>query len=131
MFSYRFSWQDILLVIAGGALGSLLRYLVSVLTHYQTSSPFPYKTLIVNVLGCLLVGFISARFQNHAHQDYLRLFFITGFLGAFTTFSAFSLETVMLYQTGHIRTALMNILASTVSGITAVIGGFWLGSKAL
>jgi fluoride exporter len=50
-------------------------------------------------------------------------------LGAFTTFSAFSMETVMLYQSGHIRTALMNILASTVSGITAVIGGFWLGSK--
>lgn len=129
MLTFRISWQDILLVIAGGPLGSLMRYMVSVLTHYHTSSPFPYKTLIINVLGCLLVGFLSARFQSHAHQDLLRLFFITGFLGAFTTFSAFSMETVMLYQSGHIRTALMNILASTVSGITAVIGGFWLGSK--
>lgn len=129
MMIYRISWQSILLVIAGGALGSLMRYLVSVLTHYQGSSPFPYKTLIVNVLGCLVVGFLAARFQDHTRQEVLRLFLITGFLGAFTTFSAFGLETVMLYQAGHVRTALMNVLASTFAGITAVIGGFWLGSR--
>lgn len=57
MFSYKFSVQDVLLVIAGGALGSFLRYCVTLISHYQTSSPFPYKTLIINVIGCFLVGF--------------------------------------------------------------------------
>ncbi len=123
----RIIFQDALLVIAGGALGSLLRYLVSILTHYNTNSPFPYKTLIINVIGCFLVGYISMRFQNHAMLNGIRLFFIIGFLGAFTTFSAFSLETVMLYQTGHIRTAVLNIFASTFLGLIAVIGGIWAG----
>ena len=57
----------------------------------------------------------------------IKLFFITGFIGAFTTFSAFSYETVILYQSGHVKTALMNILASTLSGVLAVVAGMWAG----
>jgi CrcB protein len=127
MFIYKFSMQDVLLVIAGGALGSFLRYCVTLISHYQTSSPFPYKTLIINVIGCFLVGFLAMRFQHHANHQMIRLFFITGFLGAFTTFSAFSYETVILYQTGHVKTALLNILASTFSGVLAVVAGMWIG----
>ena len=127
MFSYKFSVQDVLLVIAGGALGSFLRYCITLISHYQTSSPFPYKTLIINVIGCFLVGFLTMRFQHHANHQMIRLFFIIGFLGAFTTFSAFSYETVILYQSGHVKTALMNILASTLSGVLAVVMGMWVG----
>jgi len=127
MFIYKLSVQDVLLVIAGGALGSFLRYCVTLITNYQTSSPFPYKTLIVNVVGCFLVGFLTMSFKHHANHQMIRLFIITGFLGAFTTFSAFSYETVILYQTGHVKTALMNILASTLSGVLAVVSGMWIG----
>ncbi len=126
-FSTRIVLRDVLLVIAGGALGSLMRYLISYFTHYQTSSPFPYKTLIINVLGCFLIGWITMRFEHHHLMNGIRLFFIIGFLGAFTTFSTFSLETIALYQAGHIRSAILNIFASTFLGILAVIGGLWAG----
>ncbi len=127
MSVYKLSLTGVLLVIAGGALGSLFRYLVTLITNYQTSSPFPYKTLIINMIGCFLIGFATIRIQHHANHQMIRLFFITGFLGAFTTFSAYGYETVLLYQSGHIKTALMNILASTVSGVLAVISGMWIG----
>ena len=117
------------LVLAGGALGSLMRYFISQVAHYQTSSPFPYKTLIINALGCFLVGLITIRFQHNSSHQMIKLFFITGFMGAFTTFSTFSYETVMLYQAGHIRTALWNIGASTITGLIAVISGLWLGNS--
>jgi len=120
---------DIILVLVGGALGSLMRYFVSIFTHYQTTSPFPYKTLIVNVIGCLLVGILTMRFQHSASHNSLRLLFITGFMGAFTTFSTFGYETVILYQSGHLRTAILNIFAQTLLGMLAVIGGLWIGNS--
>ena len=120
--------QDILLVLAGGALGSTLRYYVSILTNYNTRSPFPYKTLLVNILGCFLAGFIAIYFEHHSRHDHLRLFLIIGFIGAFTTFSTFSLETLMLYQEGHLKTALLNIAVSTVACLVSVTAGFLAGS---
>jgi len=124
---YKFVLRDAILVMAGGALGSLLRYTVSIITHYETSSPFPYKTLIVNVIGCFLVGLVTMLIENHSQHQMIHLFFITGFMGAFTTFSAFSYETVLLYQAGHLRTALLNIVVSMLAGVAAVVGGLWTG----
>jgi CrcB protein len=97
--------------------------------HHETTSPFPYSTFIVNIVGCLLVGFLVMRFQRDNLSSVYRIFFITGFLGAFTTFSTFSLDTMNLLQSGHVRTALMNVLASTLGGITAVIAGMYAGLK--
>lgn len=121
--------KDLPLVLIGGGLGSALRYLVSVFTNYDTSSPFPYKTLLVNIVGCFLAGFIVMYFEHHARQDNIRLFLLIGFLGAFTTFSTFSLETVRLYQAGHLRTALMNIGVSTIACLVSIVAGFWAGAS--
>ncbi len=131
MITTKSLWLDILLVLAGGALGSVLRYLVARLTyhHHETTSPFPWSTFIVNIVGCLLVGFLVMRFQRNNFSSVYRIFFITGFLGAFTTFSTFSLDTMNLIHDGHFRTALMNVLASTLGGITAVITGMYAGLK--
>jgi CrcB protein len=118
---------DLLLVLAGGALGSVFRYLVSILAHYETSSPFPYKTFIVNVIGCFLVGYLAMRFQQNGISLNFRLFLITGFIGAFTTYSTFSYETLTLFQQGHYKTGLLNIMATTIAGLLAVSLGFWIG----
>jgi fluoride exporter len=120
-------WREMLAVVAGGALGSLLRFLVGHYAHYQTSSPFPYKTLLVNLIGCFLAGYVAMRLPQGGALQVYRVFFLTGFLGAFTTFSAFSLETVNLYQDGHVRTAVWNVVLSSVSGIAAVLAGLWTG----
>jgi len=129
VISFKLAVRDIALVMAGGALGSSLRYGISMITGYQTSSPFPYKTLLINIIGCFLVGLLSMLFSQHPGQHMIRIFFVIGFLGAFTTFSAFSYETVLLYQDGHLRTAAMNILASTLTGVFAVLLGMWTGLK--
>lgn len=129
MISFKLAIKDIALVMAGGALGSSMRYGISMFTNYQTSSPFPYKTLIINIIGCFLVGLLSMFFSQHQHQHMIRVFFVVGFLGAFTTFSAFSYETVLLYQDGHLRTAAMNVMASTLTGVLAVLAGMWTGLK--
>lgn len=85
MITTKSLWLDIVLVLAGGAIGSVLRYFVARLTynHHQTTSPFPYATFIVNIIGCLLVGFLVMRFQKNNIENVYRIFFITGFLGAF------------------------------------------------
>jgi len=121
--------KDFLLVLLGGGIGSLFRYLVSVFVNHKTSSPFPYKTLLVNVIGCFLIGYLSMRIQNNHHLSSLKLFFVTGFLGGFTTFSTFSYETILLYQNGHTRTAFLNIALSTVAGLIAVLFGMYLNLK--
>lgn len=131
MITTKNLWLDIILVLAGGALGSVLRYLVARITYhqYETSSPFPWATFLVNIFGCLLIGFLVMRFQHDYRSNVYRVFFITGFLGAFTTFSTFSLDTMNLINSGHFRTALMNVLASTLGGISAVIAGMYAGCR--
>lgn len=116
-----------LLVGVGGFFGAILRYCCSMLV-LSTLSPgrFPLATFIVNVLGCFLIGLsitASARFGDFSSE--LRLLCVTGFLGSFTTFSAFGLETMFLFKRGEIVLAVANVLLSVLCGLAAV----WIASK--
>lgn len=88
----------LLYVIIGGGLGALLRYLLSGIIQKQSASLFPYGTLVVNLIGALLIGFLWELFQNITVSTNIRVFIFMGIIGAFTTFSTFSLETFNLLK---------------------------------
>ena len=95
-------FKHILVVAAGGALGAVLRYLNAKLFTHVFGSPLPWATLIVNVIGCFLMGFAYEFLLNKWQvSDSMRLFVMMGFLGALTTWSTFSMETVLMLQYGE------------------------------
>ena len=116
---------DILIVGTGGFAGAVARYLFGGwILHHTAAAKFPWSTLAVNVLGCLVMGVLSGlatRLEWFTPQ--LRLLLLTGLLGGFTTFSAFGLETVYLLRRGEIFPAAAYALASVVLCIAAVWGG--------
>ena len=113
-----------LLIGIGGAVGAAGRYLLQGLVYQYTGASFPYGTLVVNVLGCFLIGLImelnAERFLIDAQ---LRLFIAVGILGGFTTFSSFSYETFELLRDGELLRASFNVIGSIIAGLAAV----WLG----
>lgn len=116
---------NLLLIGAGGFIGSVLRYILggSVQTLSQ-SVAFPYGTLAVNILGCFCIGFLSELFDARGFiSNDTRAFLVVGILGGFTTFSAFGNETMNLIRDGEATLALMNVGAQVLLGIGAV----WLG----
>ena len=109
-----------LAIAAGGAVGALLRYWTSVAVHSRLGTAFPYGTLFVNILGCLLMGFLYIwLIERLAAGPALRAFLLIGVLGAFTTFSAFSMETLNLIEAGQPGKALLNVLISVIVCIAA------------
>ena len=118
--------QNILLVFLGGGLGAVLRYGVNLNAARFLGANFPWGTLAVNVLGSLamglLAGVFAARAQDEWHQS-ARLFLMTGILGGFTTFSAFSLDALALWERGETAAATAYVLGSVVLSIA----GFALG----
>ena len=114
----------VLAIAAGGALGSVLRYLMSAWVHSLAGRGFPYGTLAVNVLGCLLMGFLFALFVERLSWDgILRAGILIGVLGGFTTFSSFSIETFNLLEEGLWLRAGINAGASLVLCLAAT----WIG----
>ncbi|HEY8964422.1 MAG TPA: fluoride efflux transporter CrcB [Alphaproteobacteria bacterium] len=91
--------MNVLAIGLGGALGAMARYGVGIATTRVLSSAFPYGTLGINIIGCLIMGLLIGVFALREPVDpMLKLFWTTGILGGFTTFSAFSLEAIMLYD---------------------------------
>lgn len=115
--------QSILMVGAGGFLGSIFRYLISFYININWSSNFPFGTLFVNLAGSFLIGIIiAATLSEHFNQP-MRLFLATGFCGGFTTFSSFSYEFFSLLQNEHTGYAFLYAASSFGLGLLFV----WLG----
>lgn len=119
--------QSLLAVGAGGALGAVLRYLMASQVGRWAGSGFPWGTLAVNLLGALLIGLIvglAARFIELGEG--LRLFLVTGVLGGFTTFSAFSLEVGLMIERQQWMAALAYVAVSVIGCVALVLGAMWL-----
>ena len=120
----------IIYLLAGGALGSLSRYLLSGYTHRIISGTFPWGTLFVNATGSLLIGFFWGVFEMKNISPQARMFIFIGFLGGYTTFSTFALETMNLVREGDIRMAVVNVLVNNLLSLLFVFVGYFL-SKGL
>ena len=105
----------LLLIALGGAVGALSRYGIGLLVQRNTQPTFPWGTLAVNVMGCILVGVLARLFWNAPAHSQLRALLIVGFCGGFTTFSAFSLETVSFLQSGEWPKAAAYVAASVIA----------------
>lgn len=107
----------------GGATGSVLRYLAGGSVQRMGGAAFPLGTLAVNITGCFLIGALSQHFMNTQTHPHLRGALITGFCGGYTTFSAFSLETVGLIEGGEYGKAAAYIVLSVTVSILATFAG--------
>lgn len=111
-----------------GALGAILRTWVGLIWGNEVG--FPVATLTVNLIGTLLLCFIGSKLANGMSMDKeMSAAIQTGFLGSFTTFSAFSMETVLLFESGQMITAFLYISMSVIGGLGAGLLGFSLGRK--
>src|SRR6476620_401020 len=113
----------IYLLIALGAAGSLLRYLIGGAVQRSSASGFPIGTLFVNVSGCFLIGVLARQFLNMQLSSELRALLVVGFCGGFTTFSTFSAETVGLIEGGEYGRATAYAILSLALCIGATFAG--------
>lgn len=116
--------KTILYVAAGGALGSVLRYLTTFIISKFWSNNFPLATFVANFIGCFLIGlFIGVLVKNQLGDSNLKWFLVTGFCGGYTTFSTFGLENYNLFQSNNTLLAFGYIAFSIILGLFAV----WMG----
>lgn len=113
---------NVLLVAAGGALGSVSRYLLSKCLSDSFLDSFPFGTFSVNMLGCLFIGLLAGLAAETLPSS-MRLLLVTGFCGGFTTFSTFANESLALMRVGDVLVAGLYVGGSVVAGIFAVFVG--------
>jgi len=122
---------NLIILGLGGSLGAISRYLLSeYVQNLFKQTSFPYGTLAVNILGCFVLGLLTHVAGAKGLLDaQTRLFLMVGFVGAFTTFSTFSVESASLFQTGQGAAGLLNILTSNLLGLFFVFIGQSLASQ--
>lgn len=122
--------KKILFLGIGGFAGSNARYWISMLMFKNFGSKFPFGTLLVNITGCFLLGLIAGGpYFSRTLSTEVKIMISTGFLGALTTFSTFSFETVELFQKSGPATALINLASNLLIGFLAAWGGIVLSQK--
>jgi CrcB protein len=120
----------LLLVFVGGGFGAVARHLSGMAVMRAAGPGFPWGTMAVNIAGSLAMGLLIAWLaRRSAGDNELRLLLATGFLGGFTTFSAFSLDAVTLYERGALTAAAAYVIASVTVSILALFGGLWLARQ--
>ena len=119
--------KTIFFVGIGGAVGSICRYLTSVVISKRYPSAFPFATLTANILGCVIIGLLLGLFEKQqlVNND-LKFLLITGFCGGYTTFSTFSSENLALLHAGNYFSAFTYMLTSVIIGVFAVWAGIMI-----
>ena len=115
------------LVMLGGALGAASRWLLSQAIVNSINSSLPLATLSVNVVGSAIIGIVWSLSEKSILPPQIAALIIIGFLGSFTTFSAFSMETINLFRSGHVGTAILNVIMQNALCISAAGVGFYSG----
>jgi CrcB protein len=119
-----------LLISLGAVLGANARYLVTIWAADRFGPGFPYGTLLVNVIGSFVLGFLIGALEGRLPlPSDLRFFLGVGFLGAFTTFSSYSVETLLLVREGALGAGIANLFANNLAGLTAALLGFGLAGR--
>jgi CrcB protein len=122
-------WKNLLLLTLAGGAGTLARYgLTAWMQRFGGEGGFPWGTLAVNALGCLLFGLAVGALESRVHlSPQVRLIVLTGFMGAFTTFSTFAFETTHLARASGVSAAMANLAAHNLLGLAMALAGFLLG----
>jgi CrcB protein len=118
---------NIILVIIGGGIGAVSRYLLTLLATRLFGNNFPLGTLSVNLCGCFLIGYLFALADKGVVSPAMRLLLMTGFLGGLTTFSTYALESTNFLRNIEISAAFINIALNNLGGIILVLIGIWVG----
>lgn len=122
--------KTVIAVALGGAMGSVSRHFMNTGISAVMKTPFPWGIIAVNVLGCFIMGVLVAVFAGASNPSYdLRAFLTVGFLGGFTTFSAFSLDAMNLWTAGDMKGFALYVAGSVVLSIAAVFAGSFVAWK--
>lgn len=116
-------------IALGGVLGSLARFLISYWWNPDSVGAFPFGTLLINVLGCLIIGMVVPVLAGHPREEHWRPFIVTGVLGGFTTFSALAIETGVMLDDGKLALAALYIGLTLSLGLLAVPLGVRITAK--
>jgi fluoride exporter len=117
----------LLWIAVGGSAGALARFVVAAAVTERLGILFPYGTFLINVTGCFLLGVLAGGIEAQVIPAGARPALAIGFLGAYTTFSTFGLETLALLEEGSVLLAVVYVSASVLLGVAAVALGLWMG----